>query len=120
MEPVKIQPGDEIHVKGFIMNKLYLGGYFAKPGKKHHGKHTNIKNLSKGYPTQHHGKFPRFIRQLKRAGLIIVFPSCGEYHVCAILDPEIVDVGIRLANAFNQSVGLPLLPEKLGLMFKKK
>jgi len=47
MAPVKIEEGQETHIKGFIMNKLYIGGFFAKKGKKHHGKHTSVKNLPK-------------------------------------------------------------------------
>jgi hypothetical protein len=117
---VKIQPGDDTHIKGFILHKLYIGMYFAKPGKKHHGKHTSVKNLPKGYPSEHRGKFSGYIKQLRTAGLIVLFPSCGEDHVCAVLDPDLVDVGLNLVNAYRQSVGLPPLPDRLGLKFKKK
>lgn len=120
MGAVKIEEGHEVHIKGFIMNKLYMRGYFAKPGKKHHGKHTDVKNLPKSYPPQYRGKFPGIVEQLRKAGLILVFPSCGEHHVCAILDPDLVDIGLNFANAFRQSVGLPLLPDKLGMIFKRK
>jgi hypothetical protein len=120
MEPVKIEEGQETHIKGFIMNKLYLGGWFAKKGKKHHGKHTNVKNLPKGYPPKYRGKFKQVVKDLKKAGLIIVFPSCGENHVCAVLNPELVDIGLQLANAYRQSVGLPLLPDNLSKALKRK
>lgn len=116
----KIHPGDEIHIKGFIMNKLYIGGYIGKLGKKHHGKHTSVDNLPKGYPPEHRGKFSKLIRQLRKAGLIVTFPSNGETHVFAIHDVDLIETGVGLANEYLRSVGLPLLPEKLGLRFKKK
>jgi len=120
MDPVKIEEGQETHIKGFIMNKLYIGGFFSKKGKKHHGKHTNVKNLPKGYPPKYRGNFSRVVKDLRRAGLIIVFPSCGENHVCAVLDPELVDIGINFVNAYRQSVGLPLLNERLVKALKGK
>lgn len=120
MEPVKIEVGHRKHIKGFIMNKLYMGGYFAKRGKKHHGKHTSIKNLPKGYPLKHRGKFSREVKALKRAGLILVFPSGGDKHVCAVLAPEIIDIGVHFVNAYRQSVKLPLLDEKFTKTFKKR
>ena len=120
MGVARIEEGHQTHIKGFIMYKLYWGCYFAKPGKKHHGKHMNIKSLPKGYRNQHRGKFPKLIEDLRKEGLILVFPSCGEHHVCAVLDSDLVDIGLQLANVYLQSVGLPLLPDKLGLIFKKK
>ena len=120
MEPVKIEEGQETHIKGFILNKLYIGGFFSKKGKKHHGKHTNVKNLPKGYPPKYRGDFSRIVKDLRRAGLIIVFPSCGESHVCAVLDPELVAIGIKFVNAYRQSVGLPLLTERLVKALKRK
>ena len=120
MEPVKIEEGQDIHIKGFVLNKLYIGGFFSKKGKKHHGKHTNVKNLPKGYPPRYRGNFSRVVKDLKKAGLIIVFPSCGEDHVCAVLDPELVDIGINFTNAYRQSVGLPLLNERLVKALKGK
>lgn len=117
---VKIKPGDDIHIKGYIMNKLYIGRYLGKLGKKHHGKHTNIDNLPKGYPPEHRGKFKKLINQLKKANLIIIFPSCGEEHTCAVLDPDALESGVKFANAYLISVGLPPLPEKLGLKFKNE
>lgn len=109
MEPIKIEEGQREHIRGFIMNKLYMGGYFAKIGKKHHGKHTSTKNLPRGYPLKHRGEFPREVKALRRAGLILVFPSGKEKHVCAVRAPNIIDIGINLANAYRQSVGLPPL-----------
>lgn len=119
MKPLIIKEGDEIHIKGFILNKLYLGGFFAKKGK-HHGKHTDVKNLPKGYPPRYQGKFSGVAKELRRGGLIIVFPSGGEKHVCAVLASEVMDIGLSLANAYRQSVGLPLLDEKLSNALKKE
>ncbi|MCW4021755.1 MAG: hypothetical protein NWF02_01130 [Candidatus Bathyarchaeota archaeon] len=102
------------------MNKLYIGGYIGKLGKKHHGRHTSIDNLPKGYPPEHRGKFSKLIKQLGRAGLLVTFPSCGDDHVFAVMDPDSIEIGVKLANDYLHSVGLPLLPEKLGLRFKNK
>ena len=118
MKPVKIEGGHELHIRGFIMNKLYVGGYFSKKGRKHHGKHTSVKNLPKGYPLKHRDKFPGEIKALRRKGLILVFPSVREMHVCAVLAPEATDTGIYLANAYRQSVDLPLLDEKFKEILK--
>lgn len=110
-----LREGDDRHVKGFILNKLYLGGYFARRGR--HGKHTSVDNLPKGYPLKHRGKFPEITDELRREGFVIVLPSGGEKHVCAVLDSEKIEEGLRLCNAYRGAVGLPPLDERFREIF---
>ncbi len=101
-----LEVGKERHIKGFILNKLYLGGYFCGRGRKHHRKHTSIKNLPKGYPLEHRDKFPKIIGELRRGGFIVIFPSTRDKHVCAVRDPEKIDTGLSICNAYRKAVKL--------------
>jgi hypothetical protein len=116
----KLEVGDKEYIKGFILNKLYLGGYFAKKGKKHHGKHTSTKSLPRGYKPKHRGDFEGIIVELRRDGLILVFPSGKEKHVCAVLSPEKIESGLRLVNAWRQVVELPALDKAFKEVLIKK
>ena len=101
--------GDDEHIKGFILNKLYEGHYFGRSGARRHGRHTSVDNLPKGYEPKFRGKFPRIVGEMKKGSteLIIVFPSTGGEHVCANLDQ--VERGLEICNRYRQSVGLHLL-----------
>ena len=105
-DPERPKIGEPRHIKGFILNKLYLGGYFAKRGGRHHGKHTSIKNLPKGYAPKYRGDFPGIVDELRRDGLLLVFPSGGEKHVCAVLETQKIESGLLMVNAFRRSTGL--------------
>jgi len=109
---VKLEEGQDNHIKGFILNKLYLGGYFCKRGRKHHGKHTSVKNLPKGYPSAHRGNFRKIIKEMRRSGLIMVFPSGSDKHVCVSRNPDKINDGIRLCNEYRESVDLPPLDKE--------
>ena len=106
---ISLKEGDDDHIKGFILNKLYLMGLLGRLSTGVHNRHTSIDNLPKGYPPKHRKKFPKIIKEMKRQTeqLIIVFPSTGEEHVCANLDR--VNRGLELCNKYRQSVGLPQL-----------
>jgi hypothetical protein len=121
MERKKLKEGEPHHIKGFILNKLYLGGFFAKQGKGHHGKHTSIDNLAKGYNIKYRGGFPKIIQELKKDGFILIFPSSGEKHVCAILDAQKIERGLVFVNEFRNDVGLlPLGPKFREVADRKK
>lgn len=105
-----LKEGDDDHIKGFIINKLYLDGCWIRPGGKH-GKHTSIDNLPKGYSPRYRGKFKGIIKELKKEGLICPYPSTKEEHICAVLNPALIDVGLRLCNAYRKAVGLPPLDQ---------
>ncbi len=77
---------DSEHIAGFILNKLYEMKLFGRTGNVSHGRHTSVDNLPKGYALKFRGIFPDVIKRLKKRKLIIIFPSNGEYHVCANLD----------------------------------
>lgn len=78
-----LKEGDDAHIKGFILNKLYYGGYWYRPGGSHH-RHTSIDSLPRGYPPKYRGKFKGIIKELIKKGFICPFPSTGEMHVCAV------------------------------------
>ena len=111
-EPKEPQIGKDHHIKGFILNKLCLGGYFCKVGRKHHGKHTNINNLPKGYPPEHQGKFSKIIKELRSDGYIMIFPTEYGQQVCVILSPQKMNSCIDLINQYRESVDLPPLDKK--------
>jgi len=46
---------DETIIAGFILNKLYLGHYFARPNNLRHGRHTDVDNMPKGYDPKYKG-----------------------------------------------------------------
>ena len=102
-----MKPGDDEHIKGFIMNKVYSFRAWVKPGGRPHRHHSTI-NLQKGYPKHHRGKFNNLIKELNRNRLIHLFPHHGNgLHASALLSKQAVSEGIRLANGFRVSVGLP-------------
>ena len=94
--------GEKGHIQGFILHKLYIGGYWGKG-------HTNVRNIPKGYPNEYRGGFSEQIRELKRIGLVRVFPHGGEEHICAVFDPDKIKVGLKLVNDYRTAVGLPPL-----------
>lgn len=104
-----LKPGDDDHIRGFILSKLYTYGLFGRSSTGLHHGHTSVDNLPKGYPPEHRGKFPKLVKRMKRRAeqLIIVFPSTGEDHVCANLDQ--VERGLMLCNKYREAVKLPPL-----------
>ncbi len=105
--------GDDDHVRGYILNKLYIGRYWVKP-RKQPKRHTSELNLPKSYSPEHRGKFPGNIDWLVRERLIYRFPHSGDskQHVCAILDPSTTEKGLSICNRFRLSVGLPELDSR--------
>jgi hypothetical protein len=103
MQPTKLKEGDERHIKGFVLNKLYLGGYYGK-------KHIDVDDIPKGYPLEHRGKFSKLVNELKKEGFINVFPHGSKKKAYAIW--ESIDLGLTLCNAFRESVNLPPLNKK--------
>lgn len=102
---------NEYQIAGFILNKLYSNGWLGRTGNSTHGAHTSVENLPKGAPKEDRGKFDAVANSLKKQNLIILFPSNGEYHVCANLDE--LKKGLPIANDYRASVGLPFLTPNL-------
>ena len=111
-EPKEPQEGKDYHIKGFILNKLCIGGYFCKTGRKHHGKHMSTDDLPKGYPIEHRGKFPKIIKELKRSGLITIFPAKYGEQVCVSSNPQKLDECLHLINLYRKAVELPPLDRR--------
>lgn len=105
--------GDDDHIRGFILNKLYIGHYWIKPRKRPR-RHTSVKNIPKGYTLKYRGTFPGHIDWLRRNGLVTCFPHHGdsEHHICAILDDNTIDRGLEICNKYRLSVGLPDLDDQ--------
>ena len=104
--------GTAVHVKGFIMNKLFEKGCFGRRGS--HGKHMTITDLRGGYNPKHHSLFEDAVRQLRSEGLVTVFPARtgrgSDSHIVATFD------GLKdaraLINGYRRSAGLrPLRPD---------
>jgi hypothetical protein len=107
-----LKEGDDGHIRGFILNKLYMNKWWGRKSSGVHHGHTSVDNLPKGYPREHRGKFREIVKKMRRSteNLIIVFPSAGEEHVCANLDQ--VDRGLELCNRYRETVGLPPLDRR--------
>ena len=100
---------DDAIIAGFILNKLYLGHYFARPNNLKHGRHTDVDNMPKGYDPKYKGNFKKVIHNLEKSGLVIVFSSAGSKHIYAILSNEAITIGLQYCNAFRNLVSLPPL-----------
>jgi hypothetical protein len=99
----QVEPqGSDRHIKGFILNKLYLGGYLGK-------KHVDIEDIPKGYPPKHRGKFSSLIDELRRSGYIVVFPHGSRKRAFAVRQSDIIERGLEICNAYRKAVGLPPL-----------
>ncbi len=68
-----------------------------------HNKHQ------KSYPKAHLGDFEKTLKTLQKNGLLNMFPHSGdrEPHVCAILEHDTLQEGIKTANRYREAVNLP-------------
>ncbi len=98
--------GTLLHVKGFILNKLFEGGYLTTA--QHHGKHTPSFTLRQGYPPQYRGFFPDAFDQLRADGFILYWRARTgrgtDWHVA--LQKEQLSRARPMINAYRRSVGL--------------
>jgi hypothetical protein len=98
--------GTVVHVKGFIMNKLFEKGCLGRGGS--HGKHMTVADLRGGYNPRYHVLFDEATRQLRTEGLVIVFSARtgrgSDPHIVADLD-RLKDAR-ALMNGYRTSVGL--------------
>lgn len=104
---------------GFVLNKLYMLKCFAGR-KKHHGKHTAVRNLFKGAPPEEHSNISSAINDLRARGLILTFPSTGETHACALRTDEALEIGLLICNDYRLSVGLRPLDKRFREVMKEK
>ena len=111
---------DETILAGFMLNKLYLGHYFARPNNLTHGRHTDVDNMPKGYDPKNKGNFKKVIRNLEKAGLVVVFPSAGSKHICAILTNEAITIGLRYCNAYRKLVSLHSLDKEFKELYDSR
>ena len=96
---------DEKFAAGFILNKLYNLRLFARRGNTAHGKHTELANMSKGYPPERRGEISPVCRRMN-GRQILIFKSTGEDHVCALLEEDALVAGLELCNHYRKRVGL--------------
>jgi len=111
---MRLREGDPEHIRGFILNKLYTLRCWVRPGGRPRG-HISLSDLPKGYPKRFRGLFPKQVDILRRMGLVVTFPHAGdaEPHISAVLDPEALERGLEICNAYRESVGLPPLNRSL-------
>jgi hypothetical protein len=99
---------DEEAAAGFVLNKLYTLKCFAKRNNLRHGRHTELKNMQKGYPPDKRGHVNSACQRMKNR-LVLIFHSTGEDHICALNEDEAIAEGLELCNKYRSSVGLPPL-----------
>jgi len=98
--------GQERFFAGFILNKLWNLGFWCGEGRRPHLGHTSIRNLPKGRPRNEAGHISAVAKRLHRFGFMMIFPSTGDYHVCASRAPAVLAEGIVLVNEFRRATGL--------------
>jgi len=105
--------GTLVHVKGYIMNKLFEKGCFGRRGS--HGKHMTVMNLRGGYNPRHHGLFEEAVEELESEGLVHTFPARTgrgtDRHIVAVID-RLPDAR-ALMNLYRRSVKLQPLRSDL-------
>jgi len=81
---------------------------FAKRNNLRHGRHTELKNMQKGYPPDKRGHVNSACQRMKNR-LVLIFRSTGEDHICALNEDEAIAQGLELCNKYRSGVGLPPL-----------
>lgn len=106
--PITFSDEEEEAAAGFVLNKLYALKCFAKRNNLTHGKHTELKNMQKGYPPDKRGHVNSACQRMKNR-LVLIFRSTREDHICALNEDEAIAEGLELCNKYRSSVGLPSL-----------
>jgi hypothetical protein len=101
---------DERFVAGFILNKLYLDRCYARRKSHKHGKHIQLSRLPTGLPLGR-GDALSVARRLD-GQLIKIFKANPDEHVCALIDNDAVEAGLRICNYYREKVGLPPLDRR--------
>ena len=99
---------EEEAAAGFVLNKLYTLKCFARRNNLRHGRHTELRNMQKGYPPDKRGDVNSACQRMKNR-LVLIFRSTGEDHICALNEDEAIAEGLELCNRYRRSVGLPPL-----------
>jgi hypothetical protein len=106
--PITFTDDEEETAAGFVLNKLYTLKCFAKRNNLRHGRHTELKNMQKGYPPDKRRHVNSASQRMKNR-LVLIFRSTGEDHICALNEDEAIAEGLELCNRYRSSVGLPPL-----------
>lgn len=106
--PITFSDEEEEAAAGFVLNKLYTLKCFARRNNLRHGRHTELKNMQKGYPPDKRGHVNSACQRMKNR-LVLIFRSTGEDHICALNEAEAIAEGLELCNRYRSSVGLPPL-----------
>jgi hypothetical protein len=106
--PIAFPNDEEEAAAGFVLNKLYTLKCFAKRNNLRHGRHTELRNMQKGYPPDKRGHVNSACQRMKNK-LVLIFPSTGEDHICALNEDEAIAEGLELCNRYRDSVSLPPL-----------
>jgi hypothetical protein len=101
----KVRRGDPAHVQGFILYKLWLMGCWARGGA--HGKSIDLEqDLPTNYDKQYKSVILEQAAELKRRGLINIWPAAGgRKAVAAIVSEEAIKTGLSIVNSYAKSVG---------------
>ncbi|SRR6266705_3382901 len=106
--PIRFSDKEEEVAAGFVLNKLYTLKCFARRNNLRHGRHTESKNMQKGYPPDKRGYVNSACQRMKNR-LVLIFRSTGEDHICALIEEEAIAEGLELCNRYRSTVGLPPL-----------
>lgn len=101
----KLRQGDPTHVQGFILYKLWISRCWASGGQ--HAKHIDLENdLPTNYDRQYRGIILSQAEELKRRGLVSIWPSAGRKAVAAVPSKPALEAALPIVNAYLISVGL--------------
>ncbi|MBI5227705.1 hypothetical protein HY988_03910 [Candidatus Micrarchaeota archaeon] len=56
-----------------ILSKLFLHRYIG-------GKHTEVRNILKGFPQEKHDEIQQIIKDLNNEGLLLIYPKTNQMH----------------------------------------
>jgi hypothetical protein len=108
LTPPVFSTDEEEVAAGFVLNKLYTMKCFARRNNLRHGRHTELRNMQKGYPPDKRGLVNSACQRMKNRH-VLIFRSTGEDHICALNEEEAIAEGLELCNKYREGVGLPPL-----------
>ncbi len=65
--------GTYLYSRKKILSKLFLHRYIG-------GKHTEVRNLLKGFHQNKHKEIEEIIRDLNNEGLLLIYPKTNQMH----------------------------------------
>ena len=76
--------GEYLDIRKKLLSKLLLHRYIGR-------KHTEVRNLMKGFPPNRHKEIEEIIKELNNEGLLTIYPKTNNPH-CSLNPSRLIDV----------------------------